>query len=262
MPCLLQYLVFKLLPRGYREAAANWVLDRRCGPKGCGSSGTLCVGLASPRETQHTAAPAAELLWAAKPNAGVRNKPPSAANSPLGLGKEPCRGSPVSAARLAGTRQAPLACELGLTMPQARGHLPFKPGPSLPPRLPGAAGRSCALVPGRRGAKGGRPPRHCLCCVYQSLSNPAEESGTGSAFMAWPAAEPPGQQGRGEGGRPASRQYQAFPHQQTGTGTGQHLNGVQAAPPGLPEDGDTPESSRKEEQAAACTILALRPGLC
>lgn len=50
--------------------------------------------------------------------------------------------------------------------------------------------------------------------------------------------------------------------QQIRAGTGQHLKGDQAAALGLLEVGDTPESSRKEEQAAACMVLAPRPGLC
>lgn len=105
------------------------------------------------------------------------------------------------------------------------------------------------------GAKGSQPPCHCLCCVYQSPSNPAEESSPGSAFTACPAAEPPGTARQGRRWEASKQAAPGFPLPVDG-------GRVRAAPPGLPEARDAPEFSRKEEQAAACTILALGPSLC
>lgn len=198
VPHWLQHLGF-ILPGSDREAAVTWVFGRCRSPKGCCNSGTLCVGRASPRKAQHTAAAAAKLLRAARANAGVRNKPPPTANGPPGL----------SAQRATGVRHttdpetaAALLCELGLPMPPARGQLPLKAGTPLPAWLLGSAGHSCALVPGRgaKGREGAALPSRCLCCVYQSPSNPAEESSASSTFTACPAAEPPGTRQRRRGG--------------------------------------------------------------
>lgn len=261
VPHLLQHFGFKLLPRGDREAAVNWVFGRCHSPKRHRSSGTLCVGRASPGEAQHTAAAAAKLLWAAKANAGVRNKPRPTANGPLSLGKEPCRGPPACDTPLTDwATAAALVCELGLSVPTAQGQLPLKASTLLPPWLLDSAGHSCALVPGR-GVKG-QPSPHAAFAVF--TSHPATLL---RKVVPAPLSQParllnPQEQGRGDRGRPASTCYQAFPCQQTGTGNGQHLNGDQAAPLGLPKAGDTPETSRKGEQAAACMILTLGPTLC